>query len=305
MKQLQKLIRSYDSFQRKHTFFGFFYAVIKRYSEDQVGNQAALLTYYGFLALFPLLLVLTTLLDIFAGSHSHVQQTVITSLTNYFPVLGSQLSSHIHGLHKSGLALVVGLILTLYGSRGVATVFQRGVNQIWQTEPKQTGNFYESLKRSFTLIFIGGLGFMAASLLAGYAGAVGHGLEFRALSLAINVFILFWLFSILLNISLPRHVSLRETYVGAAVAALGLVVLQSVGSFLLARDLKKLDALYSTFAISLGLLFWIYLQVRVFYYAVVIATVHSQKLWPRSLDAAHPSDADRRALLKRPAETSL
>lgn len=295
MSMFQKIITGLDTFQRRHTVPGFIYAVIKKYGEDQAGYQAALLTYYGFLSLFPLLLVLTTIVGIIAGSHQHLQQTITDSITNYFPMLGAQLSDHVHSLHKSGMALVVGILFTLYGARGVADAFRHGVNHIWQVPRTNRDSFPKSIAKSLGIIVIGGSGLILASLLAGYAAAAGHGIAFRGLSLLVNVFILFWLFLFLLNVSLPRHISLKETRAGALTAALGLVIMQTLGGYLLARELKSLDALYSYFAVALGLLFWIYLQAQVLYYAVEVATVRAEGLWPRGLDAKHLTAADKKA----------
>jgi YihY family inner membrane protein len=292
MSAIKKLIRALDSFQQRHAWFGFTYAIIKKYGDDQASYQAALLTYYGFLSLFPLLLVLTTVLGITAGHHSGVQATITNSITSYFPQLGSQLSAHIHSLHKNGSALIIGIVLTFYGARGVADVFRYGVNHVWQVPGTERDGFPKSTIKSLAIVIVGGLGFMVASLTAGYAGAVGQGIAFRMLSLVVNVFILFWLFNFLLNVSLPYHVKLSKTWAGAATAAIGLVVLQSVGSYLLTRELKNLDTLYSTFAIALGLLYWLYLQAQVLYYAVEIDVVRSKHLWPRALDASRPTKAD-------------
>jgi YihY family inner membrane protein len=296
MNIIQKTIHTFDKKQQQHAWLGFPYAVVKKYGEDQAGYQSALLTYYGFLSLFPILLVLTTIVSLTTGHAQGLQTTIINSITNYFPKLGSQLSTHVHSLHKSGIALIVGIVFTIYGARGVADVFRHGVNHVWQIPVKKRDGFPRSSIKSLTIIIVGGIGFMAASLCAGYAGAVGRGFAFRGLSLLVNVFILFWLFNFLINVSLPHHISAKETRAGAACAAIGLVVLQSLGSYLLARELKNLDALYSTFAIALGLLFWLYLQAQVLYYSVEVAAVRSKNLWPRSLDGSRPTAADAKVL---------
>ncbi len=301
MNFIQKTLRSIDTFQQTHRLPGFIYAVIKKYGEDQSGYQAALLTYYGFLSLFPLLLILTTVTDGLAHSHPHLQATIISSMTNYFPVLGSQLSDHVHTLHKSGFALFVGIVFTLYGTRGMADVFRHGVNHVWQVPRRKLDNFPKALVKSLSLVIIGGLGLLIASICAGLAAAAGHGLLFRALSITVNIFILFWLFVFLLNVSLPRHVTIKETRMGAASAAIGLVILQALGSYLLARELRHLDALYSYFALALGLLFWIYLQAQVLYYAVEIAAVHAEQLWPRSL-GGNLTAADKRVHARQAVE---
>jgi YihY family inner membrane protein len=282
MNTLQKITRRLDAFQQRHRATAFGYAVIKKYGEDGAGSQAALLTYYGFLSLFPLLLVLTTITNSVIGNHPHLEATVIRGITNYFPLMGNQLSAHVHGLHSSGLALAAGILFILYGARGVADAFRKGVQHVWQVPKEQRDTFPESLLKSLCLIVVGGLGFIIASILAGLTSVANHDLAFRSLSVLLNMFILFWLFNFLINFSLPRHLPIKQTRVGAATAAIGLVVLQSLGGYILARELKGLDALYSYFAIALGLLFWIYLQAQMLYYAMEIAFVSSRKLWPRS-----------------------
>lgn len=281
MKQINTYIHKIDTFQKRHHFTAFTYAVIKKYGEDHAGYNAALLTYYAFLSLFPLLLLLTTLVNSIIGNHPHLEDTIISGLTNYFPVLGSQLSSHVHTLHQSGFALVAGAFFLLYGARGVADVWRHGMQDVWGVPRRKREGFPIGLIKSLGIVVIGGLGFLLASVSATMAAAAGHGWGFRGLSIGINLIILFWLFTFLLNISLPKHVTLKEIRVGAAVAAIGLVILQAFGGYVLSRELKSLDALYSYFAIALGLLFWIYLQAQMLYYAAEIAVVSSKKLWPR------------------------
>ena len=297
---LQKFLTRIDTFQRHHRFIGFMYAVVKKYGDDEAGFQAALLTYYGFLSIFPLLLVLSTILGVLAGSHPHLQETVINSLTGYIPVLGRQLSEHVHTLHRTGVALVAGLLFTLYGARGIADAFRHGVNHIWQVPKLKRDSFPKSVARSLTLVFVGGAGFMLASLISTYASAVaGHGFWFRVLSSFISMFILFWVFILLMKLSLPEHIGLKQTRAGAASAAIGLVILQVAGSYLLGQQLRKLDALYSSFALALGLLFYIYLQAQMLYYSVEIATVKDHKLWPRSLTGSNLTDADKRVYARQ------
>ncbi|MDB5170439.1 MAG: putative ribonuclease [Candidatus Saccharibacteria bacterium] len=295
MNIIEKSLTSIDSLQRRYRLPGFIYAVIKKYGEDKVGYQAALLTYYGFLALFPLLLVLTTVAGIVATNHPGLKETIIDGMTNYFPVLGSQLTEHVNTFHRSGLALIVGILFVLYGTRGVVDVFRHGVNHIWHEPDEDNRGFFKNIVRSFGIMFVGGFGLLGASIIAGFTAAAGHGVGFRILSSVINLVILFGLFVFLINVSLPRHITVKHIRKGAASAAIGLVVLQSLSGYVLTRELRSLDALYSYFAISLGLLFWIYLQAQVLYYSITIAAVDSQKLWPRSLTGKDETAADMRA----------
>ncbi len=290
----QKLIQKLDTLQRRHHFTAFSYAVMKRYGEHQAGYQAALLTYYAFLSLFPLLLVLTTFTQIIAGSHPALQAKVVNAVASYFPVIGNQLSAHVHSLHKSGLALVIGSLFLVYGTRGVAAAFRYGVNTIWHVPQSEQPGFPQSALQNLAIVLAGGLGLTAAAIVTGAVAASFSGVGAHLLAGVINVGILFGLFSFILQRSLPRRIPVRDKHTTALTAAIGLVVLQLAGGYILARVFKNLDALYSYFALSLGLLFWVYLQAQVLYYAVEISAVHSQKLWPRSLTGQHLTEADTR-----------
>jgi membrane protein len=283
MKSFKTILRRVDNWQQRHRWTAVTYAVIKKYGDDSAGQQAALLTYYGFLALFPLLLVLSTLTSLLATSHPALQHDIVDATTRYFPVLGAQLSNHINTLHKNGLAMVVGLVFTLYGARGVADAFRRGVQHIWRVPESERLTFPKTVPHNFMIIAVGGLGFILASICTGLAASAGHGALFRLLPIVVNLFILFWLFTFLLNASLPRRVPFKDIKPGALSAAIGLVVLQTLGGYLLRHELKSLDALYSYFALALGLLFWIYLQAQIIYYSVTLAAVWAQRLGPRSL----------------------
>jgi membrane protein len=293
MSFIDKFVARADDFQRQYRLPGFIYAVIKKYGDDHAGYQAALLTYYGFLALFPLLLVLTTVANMVASRDPVLQAKIIESMTDYFPVLGNQLSETVGTLHKTGVALVIGLLFTLYGARGVADAFQHGIHHIWHVPYEKRPGFPQATIKSIILVIIGGLGMFAASVSSSVAAAAGHGPLFYVLSAAVNLLVLFWVFVLILNLCLPKHVPLAELRSGAITAAVGLVILQTVGGYVLTQQLKNLNALYSNFAIPLGLLFWIYLQSQVVYYAIEIANVRSQKLWPRSLDGKRLTPADK------------
>jgi len=294
---IQTSLNRLDRFQRRHPIVGFTVGVIKRYSDDDAGYQAALLTYYGYLALFPLLLILATATQLIATSRPELQARVISATASYFPVLGDQLESHVHGLHKSGIALLIGLLILFYGARGVAAAFRHGVNLLWRTPRDEQVHFPQSMGKNLVIIIVGGLGFIGAAAAASVIAPTGSGWIIRLLSLAANAFLLFWVFAFLLKYSLPRRVSWQETRTAALISAVGLLILQLLGVYLLGRTLKHLDALYSYFALSLGLLFWIYLQAQVVYYAIEIGVVQHQKLWPRSLTGHQLTAADKQLAL--------
>ena len=283
MNFLERRIQSIDKFQQRHVLPGFVYAVVKKYGEDQGGYQAALLTYYGFLSLFPLLLVLTTLAQWLLQGDSHLKARVISGATTFFPIIGTQLQQSVHGFGKTGLPLLAGLLVLLYGVRGVADAFRYTLNHTWRVPIEDRSGFFPALARSFTIVFVGGLGFLSAAIIASYATAAGHDYGLRILLLAISACVLFASFLFVIKTALNKRVKVGQIWVGAAIATVGLLVLQGVGGYILIHELKNLNNLYGTFAVVLGLLFWLYLQTQLVVYAIEVDTVRILKLWPRSI----------------------
>jgi membrane protein len=283
MNFIERRLRKVDSFQQRHPIVSFPYAVIKKYGQDQGGYQAALLTYYGFLSLFPLLLVLTTLTQWLLGGDSHLKARIINSTTTYLPIIGSQLQQSTHGFSKTGLPLILGLLVLIYGARGVADAFRHTVNNVWQVPTTERSGFFPALLRSFSIVCLGGLGFLSSAIIASYATSSGHDYELRLVLIVVSALVLFGSFLFVIKTALNKPVGLEKLWVGAAVASLGLLILQALGGYIVIHELKNLDNLYGTFAVILGLLFWLYLQARLVVYAIEVDTVRVLKLWPRSI----------------------
>jgi hypothetical protein len=100
---------------------GFPLAVLYKFVDDQGSYLAALITYYGFLSLFPLLLLMTSVLGFVLGGDAHLQQRVLNSTLSQFPVIGSQLGDP-KGLRGSGAGLVIGRLGAVYGGLGTSSV---------------------------------------------------------------------------------------------------------------------------------------------------------------------------------------
>lgn len=293
MNIINRSIERIDRFQRRHDFLAFLYAVVKKHNDDQAGYQAALVTYYAFFSLFPLLLVLTTVAGIIGSHNQDLGQDLVRSVSSYFPVVGQQLDKSVKGITKSGPTLIFGLLFTLYGARGVADAFRNAVYHIWHVPLAGRSGFPRSWVRNFTLILVGGLGFLLAAVIAGWTATAGRGFEFKILSVICNLIVLYITFVLILRISLPLRTPTDKFRVGAAVSAIGLAVLQTLGSSILLHQTRHLSDSYSALiATTLGLLAWIYLQVQVLMYAVVIDTVRNGRLWPRSFSGKHLTDAD-------------
>ncbi|HEY1063704.1 MAG TPA: YhjD/YihY/BrkB family envelope integrity protein [Candidatus Saccharimonadales bacterium] len=294
MNIVQKTINGIDAFQRRHKYPAFLIGVIKKYGNDQAGYQAALVTYYGFLALFPLLLILTTVAGIISENNTAFGQRLLEGVGTYFPVFEKTLADSIQGVGRNGFALVVGLLFALYGARGIADAFRNAVNHIWHVPIAKRSGFPRAQIRSFGLIIGGGGGFIAAAVIAGWAASAGRGWSSAIVSVAINLVILYLVFMFIFRVSLPLHIGRNRFRISAIISAIGLATLQMVGAAILQMEAARLANTYSAvFATTLGLLAWIYLQIQVVMYATEIATVKDGRLWPRSLNNDNLTDADK------------
>ncbi|MCA9324593.1 YihY/virulence factor BrkB family protein [Candidatus Saccharibacteria bacterium] len=294
MKQIQRIIDKFDAFQRRHGVLGFPIAVFKKYGDDEAGHYSALLAYYGFLSLFPLLLVLTTVTKVLLRNDGELQRKVLETATTYIPVIGDELQRNVHN-GATGLLLVVGTLLTLYGARGVADAFRGAVNHIWQVPRVKRVGFPAGLFKSVYIIIVGGLGILITPIVAGVAVSFSLPGVSRVVAVLVTAGMLFWLFVFLARTAQSVRRSLGEVWVGAAVATVGLVLLQALGTYILTHQLKHLNNLYGTFAIVLGLLYWLFLQMQVVVFAIEIDTVRAYKLWPRALNGQYLTDQDRAA----------
>lgn len=282
-----------DKLQQRHHALGFVCAVIKKYNDDGAGQRAALLTYYGFLALFPLLLVATSIADFIAQHDAGVRVRLLNDLTNYFPVGGQELQQNIHSSHRTGLALIVGLLFALYGARGIANALRSTLDSAWGTPGSKRSRFPDSTLKNLELFFGAGLGLILTTALASYAtAALGHSFIFRLVSIAINTVLLYILCMYVFLVGPSERQSRRNLRVGAVTVVIGLLILQTIGGYLITHQLHNTSSLYGQFALVLAILSWLYLLAQVFTYAVEVNVVHAYRLWPRSLGGVHPTAAD-------------
>jgi len=293
---VHNLAKRADRLQQRNHASAFFYAVIKKYNDDEAGLQAALLTYYGFLSLFPLLLVATSIADIIAQHNLHLRTRLIEDITSYFPVVGQQLQHNIHNTRKAGLAFIVGLLVAIYGTRGIANAVRRSLDNAWAVPKKKRSSFPKGLLKSFGLIFGAGLGLLLTTILAGYATDVfGRSLLFRLIPLAINAVLLYLIAMFIFLLGSSRKQSRRDVRLGAITVVIGLFILQTIGGYLVTHELRRTNGLYGQFSLVLAIMFWMYLLAQVFTYAIEVNVVHTYALWPRSLSGKYPTKADEKA----------
>ena len=156
MGKIERLVRRLDARQQQTPALAFPVAVVKKFGDDRAGGLAALLAYYGFLALFPLLLLLVTLLGLALRGNASLQRRVLRSALSDFPIIGDQIRENIHSLRLSGVGLVIGILGLVWGSLGVTQAGQHAMAQIWNVEGKDRPPFFARFGRG--LLFIAHLG---------------------------------------------------------------------------------------------------------------------------------------------------
>lgn len=284
---------------------GFPLAVLQKYFEDQGGYLAATITYYAFFAIFPLLLVLTTVLGFVLRGHNHLYTSIVGSALGQFPVIGGELQ--LGQLRGNGLALALGLIAALWAGMGVFLASQNAMNRLWGVPHAHRPDFLRARGRSLVLLLLLGGGMVATTVLGAVAGAgAGLGADFGALwkigSLALGTVVNFCLFWVGFHVLAARSVGWRQLRGGAIAAAILYAGLQALGGFYVDRVLRGASNTYGTFALVIGLLSWIYLSVHVMLLAAEANVVAARRLWPRSFSIfiEQPATAaDRAALAQR------
>lgn len=296
MPDVNRVLRWLDKFQQRHRPLAFTYGVIKKFGDDQGGNLAALLTYYGFLSLFPLLLVMVTILSYVLQDNPDLQQDILESAVADLPVLGDQIRTNIGSVRGSGISLVLGILVTFYGGLGVANAAQDTMNRIWAVPFHKRPGFFPRIARSLALIGMFGIVILFTTILTSVGTAAGSvNVELRVVLPIIAFVFNIGLFALAFRVLTARDVSWREVFPGAVIAALGYGILQAIGGALLTRQLSGMSETYGAFALVIGLLVWIFLLARVTIYAAEVNAVHVHKLWPRSLTQPPLTAGDTRA----------
>jgi membrane protein len=224
---------------------------------------------------------------------SDLGQRIVDSAVAQFPVVGDEISGTVSQsrLRGSGLALAVGLGLALWGGLGVAEAAQSAMNGIWNVPRRRYPNFLLRRLRGLAWLVILGGGLLLASVVSGFAAAVGAGWSVVA-AIPVNTL----LFLVGFRVLTVRNVSLRTLLPGAVLAALAWALLQWLGGWYVDRQLSRASATYGAFALVIGLLSWLYLASTVTLLAAEVNVVRTRRLWPRSLAPPPLGQPDERVL---------
>ena len=296
MSRERSLRRVVDDWQRRHASAGFAVGVARKYGDDSAGQHAALIAYYAFFSVFPLLLALTSVLGFVLQDDPERRDEILDSVFAELPVLGDEIRASVDPLGGSGPALVIGIGLAVWAGLGVALALSRALDRVWGVPRVRRRQYVAARARALLLLVALGVTLVASSVAAGaaVAGALGSPLESVvavALSSAVDVLLI----SVVFLLATSRRVRLADVFPGVLLCSAGLLVLQAVGAVYVQATIQRASATYGLFAAVIGLFSWLLLTAQLLLVAAEVNAVRADRLWPRSLGGAL-TDADHRAL---------
>ncbi len=272
----------------------FIAAVIKKFGDDQAGQLAALISYYGFVSLFPLLLVFVTVLGFVLEGNPKLQKEILDGTLGQFPVLSDSLK--LHALKGSPAALAIGVVGALLAGLGIMSATHNAMDRIWAVPIKERSNFLTSRLSGLAMFAVLGTLAVASTTAAGFVGAASHGTAAVLAGVVVAFAFNLILFGVAFKLLTSADPSWRELAPGVITATIFFQLLQHLGGYYVDHTLKRTAPLYGIFAVVLGLLAWLYLGAQMTIFAAEINVVKARRLWPRSFFSSPLLEADRRAL---------
>ncbi len=296
MSLAPELLQRVDRWQQRGRIRSVAVAVVLRYTEDRGREYGAMLSYYGFVSLFPLLLVFVTVLGFVLQDQPELRDDILDSVYGRIPVFGEQMRESATGLHANGWLLAAGLVVALWSGLLVVRRAQAALDLQWGVPRTARPGFLRAQLRAAGVLGVVGVGLVLASTataLAAFLPALPW--SGRALGALIAIGVNIVVLTVSLRVLVSDGPGWRAFVPGGAAGGIALWALQLVGGTYVSRVIVGAVDTYGTFATMFGLLVWIALLAHVVLMASEINVVLAKHLWPRSLAGAERTEADHRA----------
>lgn len=280
-----------DDFQQRHPAFGFPIAVWRKFGEDQAGNLAALIAYWAFFSIFPLLLVAVTVVGIVG-----VGKGTFRDVMSQFPLVGENLN----GLSGNWWGLVVGIATALWSGLAVVKATQSAFDAVWEVPMRERPSFLKKILGGLRALVVIGIGVVVSLGLS----TIATGGKKIHVTWPIWLRVIDGLATIALNVGLlalayawltKRELKIRQMLPGAIFAGVILFGLELGAGALITHAAAGQKNAAGTVSTVLGMLWFFALAGQVILYGAEINVVKVEKLWPRGLVDAPDTQADHRA----------
>jgi YihY family inner membrane protein len=296
MNPVERAIRWVDGRQQRFTPTAFVFGVIKKYGDDNGGVLVANLAYSCFVSLFPLLLVLTTILGLVAASDPGFRDAAINAVQHQFPLIGKTLTGHVHQLRRSSvIGLIVGLLATIWGATGLAQAGLFTMEQVWNLPGPARPGYVPRLGRALLFLALLGLGVLITTPLSSLNTYGNKPVVLAVAAVAAAAVVNAAMYYAAFRVLTPKGVPSRNLLPGTVAGAVVWTALQVAGTYLV-HHFEHSGTVYGVFAIVLGLIGWLYLGAEVTVYAAEINVVLSRRLWPRAIVQPPLTEPDRASM---------
>jgi len=268
----------------------------RKFVDDRASGFAALIAYYAFFSIFPLLLALTSILGFVLQDDPELRSKIVDSVFAELPVVGPQIRENVSVLAGSGPALFIGVVLALWAGLGVTLALSRAFDRVWGVPHLRRRHHLAARARGLLLLGAIGAALVASSVATGVAlaGDLGSQVE-SVLTVAGSVGVDAIVMAFVFVLATSRRTRLAEVLPGVLVCAAGLLMLQAVGVAYVQATIQRASATYGLFAAVIGLLSWLWLMAQLLLICAEVNAVRTLRLWPRSLGGPLTA-ADQRAL---------
>jgi YihY family inner membrane protein len=296
MNPAEWVVRRLDGAQQRFTPAAFIFGVMKKFGDDNGGVLVTNLAFTAFLSLFPLLLVLTTILGLVASADPAIRTDVINAVSGQIPLVGRTLTENVDQLRRSSvIGLIIGVVTLIWGASGLAQAGIFTMEQVWNLPGPDRPGYLQRLGRAGIFLGLLAIVVIVTTLLTGLS-TYGHNTLWLVVLAQIGAALAnVGMFVAAFRILTPKAVVVIRLLPGAVVAGVCWTLLQLLGTYLVHHFLRS-DSVYGVFGSVLGLIAWIYVAVRVIVYSAEVNVVLTRRLWPRSIVQPPLLKADRESL---------
>ena len=281
-----------DAVQRRRRPLGFPLAVVYKFFDDQGSYLAVIITYYAFAAIFPMLLISSSVLGFVLQGNEDLQKAVLESALKEFPIVGTQLATP-QGLQGSTPAVIVGTLAAVYGVIGLGQAVQNAVNVTWGVPRNRRPNPFRGRLRSGALLSLAGLTILSFATLTVLAGSRASD-QLAKMGWLVSIGSVLVLTAMLILVLRPGRrprPGFRKVFPGAFFTALGWHLLERLGGIYVNDVLAKTSEVNGVFALTLGLIGLIYAASVIAVIGAELNSVIAHRLYPRSLLALFTDSA--------------
>jgi YihY family inner membrane protein len=270
-------------------------ATFKKFSEDRSGNLAAMIAFWGFFSVFPLFIVMVTILAWFLPASD--KASVLGHVAKMLPLLDP---STVSGLSGSWWVLILGLLTSLWSGLGVVRTAQFAFDSVWEVPYHERPGLVQQTLRSLWVLATIGAGLVLTTLVSGLVVSSANGIHLGGLgriggyvlAAALDVAIFVAAFRLLTQ----RAESIRDVLPGALLSGVAFFILQELSALIVSHYLKNAQSTYGHFATVITILWWFYIQSMITLLGAQLNVVLKYRFYPRSLADAPSTSADRRVL---------